>query len=382
MSWSRLLSQPLKHRQSHAAYRTRPIHDAADRAPYLTVDGKVYLNFASNDYLGFARHENIIAAWQHGLAHYGAGAGASTHVVGYSHIHAQLEAHLAQWLGYERALVFGSGYAANQALLAALASKNTVLLMDKLCHASLQEAAASSPATVRRFAHLREDVLAKQLAQFAASPMLVLTEGIFSMDGDSPDLAAMRRLCDQHGAWLMVDDAHGLGVCGSQGRGSTDAAGIKADILVVTFGKAAGVAGAAILCQEQVAEYLLQFSRHLIYSTAMPPAQALAVHEAIRQLACADEARERLQNNIDFFRRHFRHSSLQLCPSATAIQPLVCGDNSSVMQAAQKLKQHGLWVGAIRPPAVPSGQARLRITLSAAHQTEHLEKLVLALEEV
>jgi 8-amino-7-oxononanoate synthase len=192
----------------------------------------------------------------------------------------------------------------------------------------------------------------------------------------------LRRLCDEHGAWLLVDDAHGIGVCGPEGRGSAAAAGIQADILVVTFGKAVGVAGAAVLCRHSTAEYLLQFARHLIYSTAMPPAQALALHEALHQVAKADAARAQLQANIHDFRQRFVSGSLGLLPSHTPIQPLLCGDNDAVLAAAAALQAQGLWVGAIRPPTVPIGQGRLRITLSALHQSEHISALLAALERI
>ncbi len=381
--WHSTLQAALTRRQAEQAYRCRSVHDAADRLPYLASGVRHYLNFATNDYLGFNRHPAVVAAWQHGVARYGAGSGASGHVTGYSDVHQQLEQALAGWLGYPRALLFVSGYAANQALIHALADEGCSLLMDKLCHASMQEAAASTPARLRRFAHLRHDVLAEQLAAHSAGRLLVATEGVFSMDGDSPDLYALRQLCDRHGAWLLLDDTHGFGINGPQGRGTAAAAGVRADVLVVTFGKAAGVAGAAVLCDEIVAEYLLQFARHLIYSTAMPAAQACAIHEAVRQLAGADEQRARLREHIAYFRQQAAgwDNGLRLLASASPIQPVVCGSNQRLLQAAGALQAQGLWVGAIRPPTVPAGQARLRITLSAAHEREHIDQLLNALGE-
>ena len=213
MSWQHTIEQALQQQKARQGWRARTVHAAADRLPYLLINGQNQLNFAGNDYLGLSRHEAVIQAWQHGLSRYGAGSGASGHVVGYTEVHEALEAHLAQWLGYERALLFNSGYAANQALVQALARKDSVLLMDKLCHASLQEAAAQSDALVRRYGHCRHDVLARHLAQHGTRNTLVATEGVFSMDGDQPDLLELRRLCDEHGAWLLVDDAHGIGVC-------------------------------------------------------------------------------------------------------------------------------------------------------------------------
>ncbi|HAT1618304.1 TPA: aminotransferase class I/II-fold pyridoxal phosphate-dependent enzyme, partial [Raoultella ornithinolytica] len=228
------------------------------------------LNFSSNDYLGLSQHPQIIAAWQQGAARYGVGSGGSGHVSGYSEAHRELEESLADWLGYPRALLFISGFAANQALITALLARDDRIVADRLSHASLLEAASLSPAQLRRFAHNDVQQLSELLGKPLAGQQLVVTEGVFSMDGDSAPLRDIAPTTRAAGGWLLVDDAHGIGVVGDEGRGSCHAQNVRPELLVVTFGKAFGVSGAAILCDEALADYLLQFARHLIYSTAMP----------------------------------------------------------------------------------------------------------------
>lgn len=313
---------------------------------------------------------------EQGAQHYGVGSGGSGHVTGYSQPHAQLEQQLADWLGYPRALLFISGYAANQAVLAALMGADDRILADKLSHASLLEAAAHSPAQLRRFAHNQPDSLQNLLSKPCCGQTLVVTEGVFSMDGDCAPLAALQQHTTAAGGWLMVDDAHGIGVQGEGGRGSCALQGVKPELLVVTFGKAFGLSGAAVLCQEPVAEYLLQYARHLIYSTAMPPAQAIALQTALLRIQQADDLRQQLQQRIAQFRRGAADLPLSLGGSETAIQPLLVGDNPQTLALAEQLRAAGLWVTAIRPPTVPPGGARLRITLSAAHQPEDIDRLL------
>jgi 8-amino-7-oxononanoate synthase len=256
------------------------------------------------------------------------------------------------------------------------------ILADKLSHASILEAATHSPAQLRRFQHNQPQALATLLQKTCAGQQLVITEGVFSMDGDSAPLAELHRLTQQVGAWLMVDDAHGIGVRGEQGRGSCWQQGVRPEVLVVTFGKAFGVSGAAILCDKPLAEYLLQFARHLIYSTAMPPAQACALQAALSCIQQGDELRSRLQKHIQHFRAGVAGLPLTLTASDTAIQPLLVGDNQQALDLAQRLREQGLWVSAIRPPTVPPGGARLRITLTAAHQPQDIDRLLEVLHDV
>ncbi|EEP90735.1 8-amino-7-oxononanoate synthase [Yersinia kristensenii] len=375
MSWQNKIERGLQQRREAAAYRTRQMNDGAN-GRWLQTGARRYLNFSSNDYLGLSQDAGVIAAWQQGAQRYGVGSGGSGHVTGYSLPHAQLEQQLADWLGYPRALLFISGYAANQAVLAALTAADDRILADKLSHASLLEAAAHSAAQLRRFAHNQPDSLQKLLHKPCSGQTLVVTEGVFSMDGDSAPLAALQQQTAAAGGWLLVDDAHGIGVRGHAGRGSCQLQGVKPALLVVTFGKAFGLSGAAVLCQEPVAEYLLQYARHLIYSTAMPPAQACALQAALLRIQQGDDLRQQLQQRIAQFRRGAADLTLSLGASETAIQPLLVGDNQRTVALAEQLRTAGLWATAIRPPTVPPGGARLRITLSAAHQREDIDRLL------
>lgn len=381
MSWQNKIDLGLQQRHEAAAYRCRQVNDGAN-GRWLQTGAQQYLNFSSNDYLGLSQDAAVIAAWQQGAQRYGVGSGGSGHVTGYSLPHAQLEQQLADWLGYPRALLFISGFAANQAVLTALTAADDRILADKLSHASLLEAATHSPAQLRRFAHNQPDSLQKLLNKPCSGQTLVVTEGVFSMDGDSAPLVAIQQHTAAAGGWLLVDDAHGIGVRGAAGRGSCELQGVKPELLVVTFGKAFGLSGAAVLCQEPVAEYLLQYARHLIYSTAMPPAQACALQAALLRIQQGDDLRQRLQQRITQFRCGAAALPLQLGASETAIQPLLVGDNQQTVALAEQLRAAGLWVTAIRPPTVPPGGARLRITLSAAHESEDIDRLLEVLHGV
>ncbi|MCG3460425.1 8-amino-7-oxononanoate synthase [Xenorhabdus bovienii] len=378
MNWSDTISRRLTERRGTSLWRSRQAHLGSDGRLLHTSDGQ-YLNFSSNDYLGLSQHPQIIAAWQQGAEQYGVGSGGSGHVTGYTAVHHTLEQQLAEWLGYSRALLFISGYAANQGVIAALMEKDDRIIADRLSHASLIEAAIHSPAQLRRFLHNDPNSLKQHLAKDCAGKTLVVTEGIFSMDGDCAPLASLAQQTKSTGSWLMVDDAHGIGIHGEQGRGSCWAQNVKPEILIVTFGKAFGLSGAAVLCDEQTAEYLIQYSRHLIYSTSMPPAQAVALSEAVRQIKEGDELRQRLQNNIRYFRREAHHLPFTLMDSGTAIQPLIIGDNERCIALSHVLRQQKVWVKSILPPTVPLESARLRITLTASHTQQDIEILLEAL---
>jgi 8-amino-7-oxononanoate synthase len=380
MSWQQRLAQALDRRRAADGWRQRPVIDHQTTRT-LHSGGRVYRHFSSNDYLGLTQHPAVIAGWQRGAEQAGAGAGASGHVTGYHRQHAALEAQLADWLGYDRALLFISGFAANQAVIHLLGEENDRILADKLSHASLLDAASHSPAQLRRFTHNSPASLAARLAAPCSGETLVVTEGIFSMDGDSAPLAAIAAQTRDAQGWLLVDDAHGIGVTGEQGRGSCWQQGIKPELLVVTFGKAFGVSGAALLCDAQTADYFVQFSRHLIYSTAMPAAQAAALQASLGQVQQGDALRQRLQENIQRFRRGTASLPWQLMDSASAIQPLIIGDNAEAMALSARLVEAGCWVSAIRPPTVPPGTARLRITLTAAHQPDDIDILLEALHD-
>ena len=377
MSWQQRIDAALSERRAAQALRQRqPLMQGAGR--WLDDGERRYLNFSSNDYLGLSQHPRVVSAWQAAAARYGVGSGGSGHVSGFTHAHRALEEELADWLGYPRALLFISGFAANQAVIAALMDKTDRIAADRLSHASLLEAASLSPARLRRFAHNDPDQLASLLAKPCDGQQLVVTEGVFSMDGDSAPLAAISRAASEAQSWLMVDDAHGIGVTGNGGRGSCHEQGVRPELLVVTFGKGFGVSGAAVLCSDTLADYLLQFARHLIYSTAMPPAQAeaLRVARAIIDSDEGDELRAKLAENIGRFRRGAAVPDGQLTDSQSAIQPLIVGENARALELARRLREQGCWTTAIRPPTVPAGTARLRLTLTAAHQPDDIARLL------
>ncbi|MDM2740703.1 MULTISPECIES: 8-amino-7-oxononanoate synthase [Citrobacter] len=377
MTWQQKIDDALALRRSADALRRRyAVTQGAGR--WLQADDRRYLNFSSNDYLGLSHHPQIICAWQQGAERFGVGSGGSGHVSGYSVAHQALEEELAHWLGYSRALLFISGFAANQAVITALMGKEDRIVADRLSHASLLEAASLSPAVLRRFTHNDAQHLERLLAASCPGQQLVVTEGVFSMDGDSAPLAEIHAAAERQSAWLLVDDAHGIGVTGEEGRGSCFHQQVKPELLVVTFGKGFGVSGAAILCSDSVADYLLQFARHLIYSTSMPPAQAQALRAALTVIRSreGDERRAKLTMLIRRFRAGMTTPDLVLAHSDSAIQPLIVGDNHKALQLAQVLRQQGCWVTAIRPPTVPVGTARLRLTLTQAHEPQDIDRLL------
>ncbi|TDN52032.1 8-amino-7-oxononanoate synthase [Buttiauxella sp. JUb87] len=378
MTWQQRIDSALEQRRANDSFRIRQVNQQGS-GRYIVQNQTRYLNFSSNDYLGMSHHAQVIQAWQQGAETYGVGSGGSGHVTGYHEAHQQFEQQLADWLGFPRALLFISGFAANQALIAALTEKSDRIIADKLSHASLLEAAINSPAQLRRFTHNDVPSLQALLAHPHEGQQLVVTEGVFSMDGDAAPLAEITQISRNAGALLMVDDAHGIGVMGEEGRGSCDQQQIKPDLLVVTFGKAFGASGAAVLCSESLADYLLQFARHLIYSTAMPPAQACALSAALNVIRHDESRRAQLRANIAHFRSGAAQLPLKLMASQTAIQPLIVGENQAAVNLASTMRERGFWMTAIRPPTVPPGTARLRVTLTASHTADDIDKLLEAL---
>ncbi|NLS11465.1 8-amino-7-oxononanoate synthase [Vibrio sp. SM6] len=375
------IAQALELRKQQGLYRTLQPVFSGNQAE-LACDDRRYVNFSCNDYLGLASDQSLVHAWQQGLSIYGSGSGASPMVTGFSDAHRNLEASLCEWLGYPRAVLFGSGFSANQALLFTLLDKGDVLLQDKLNHASLMEAGMLSPALMRRFRHNDTAQLDNWLSELSSSDAatLVVTEGVFSMDGDSAPLARLAQLTDKR-AWLAVDDAHGIGVVGEYGAGSCALAGIKPNLLVVTFGKALGMSGAAILCDEATGDYLTQFARHHVYSTALPPAQAFALNHAISMVQTQQWRRDKWREWSDYF-----HDALGDTPAvvntASPIKPVIIGDAQAAVNAAAACCEQGIWLTAIRPPTVASGRARLRVTLTAGHRFEQIKLLTHTLKRV
>jgi 8-amino-7-oxononanoate synthase len=360
-------------------------------APWVEVDGRRLLSFNSNDYLGLAADARVVEALREGAALYGAGSGASHLVSGHSKAHAQLEEKLAAFLAPHleaaSALYFSSGYMANLAALTALAGpmpREAVIFSDALNHASLIDGARLSRAAVQVYPHANVATLGRMLDASTAATKLVVTDSVFSMDGDLAPLPELLALCERHGAWLVVDDAHGFGMLGEHGRGALEHFGLRSPYLVYmgTLGKAAGVGGAFVAAHETVIEWLVQRARPYIYTTAAAPALAHALLTSV-DLIAGDEGRAR-RAHLAALRQQLAsmrvRTGWQRLASDTAIQPLVIGGNAEVLRAAESLFDQGIWVSAIRAPTVPAGTARLRITLSAAHTAQGVEQLISALK--
>ncbi|WP_108649987.1 8-amino-7-oxononanoate synthase [Dongshaea marina] len=347
----------------------------------LVRDDQVYLNFSSNDYLGLSQHPRVIEALKRGAERHGTGSRAASVVTGYSDSHARLEQTLAQILGCEAALLFCSGFSANQAVIKALLGAEHKLWQDKLNHASLQEAGMLSPAKMLRFRHNDMAHLEKLLTKKQG---LVVSEGVFSMDGDEAPVKTLARLCHDSGNWLMIDDAHGFGVLGPRGEGTVAAHGVSPDrvaLQTVTFGKALGVMGAAIVGSRQLIDYLVNFSRNYLYSTAMPAAQCEAVLQSLT-LSREGEYRQQLKQRIALFRREAALLGLPVGESRTPIQPLLLKEVALTQRVSEALRRRGIWLYGIRPPTVPAGQARLRIALNACHQPGDIERLLTELHAI
>lgn len=350
----------------------------------VVVDGREFLSFCSNDYLGLANHPALVAALQQGAAQFGAGAGASHLVSGHTAAHQQLEEALAAFTGLPRTLLFSSGYTANLGIVTALLGRDDEIFADKLNHASLNDAALLSRAKLTRFPHLDLAALERHLAASKARRKLVAVDAVFSMDGDIAPLPQLLALCERFDAWLLLDDAHGFGVLGEMGRGTLEHFGVTSPriIYMATLGKAAGVAGAFAAGESMLIEWLIQRARTYIYTTALPAALAHAVSASLRLIAAEGWRRARLAELAATLRQRLDARHWRLLPSSTAIQPLVIGGNAETLAASAALRERGIWVPAIRPPTVPKGQARLRISLSAAHEPADVERLAVALNEI
>lgn len=363
------------------ALRRRRRSNALPCAPRATVDGRELTAFCSNDYLGLAGDPALAAALAEGASRWGAGSGASHLVSGHYAVHDELERALASFVGCDRALYFSTGYMANSGILPALAGRGDAIFADRLNHASLVDGMLLSRATVHRYPHADVAALERMLAGSAAPRKLIVTDAVFSMDGDVAPLAELLALAVRHDAWLVVDDAHGFGVLGPQGRGAVAEAGLDTHpeawriVLVGTLGKAAGVAGAFVAGHADVIEWLVQKTRTYIFTTGAPPALAHALLASLRLIEAGEARRQRLQSLIASFRTHTRLQRWRLLPSRTAIQPVLIGDNAEAVAVAGALFDAGLWVPAIRPPTVPAGTARLRVSLTAAHDDADVVRL-------
>jgi 8-amino-7-oxononanoate synthase len=371
----------LQQRRADGLYRGRRTVESPQGAEII-VDGKTLLNFCSNDYLGLANHPDIKRAFIAGAEKYGTGSGAAHLICGHSAAHHALETELAEFSGYPRALLFSTGYMANLGIAQAMCGRGDRIFEDRLNHASLLDAALLSGARLQRYQHNDIADLQHKISEAGAGEKLVMTDAVFSMDGDMAPLLQLADACRQHDAWFMIDDAHGIGVLGREGRGSAQHFGLSTKqipIYMATLGKALGTAGAFVAGSEDVIEYLIQSARTYVYTTAMPPAVAEATRASLRLTRAADDRREHLQQLTRQFRQGASQLGLQLMASDTAIQPIIAGETAVATRWSQALLEQGILVSAIRPPTVPQGTARLRITLSAGHTPAQVERLLAAL---
>ena len=376
------LAARLAERRAADLYRQRPLLQSP-QGPQVVVDGKALLAFCSNDYLGLANHPEVVKAWCEGAERWGVGGGASHLVVGHSTPHHQVEEALAELTGRPRALLFSTGYMANLGAITALVGQGDTVLQDRLNHASLLDGGLLSGARFNRYLHNDPASLASRLSK-ATGNTLVVTDGVFSMDGDCADLPALAKVARGSGAWLMVDDAHGFGTLGRSGGGLVEQHGLGVDdvpVLIGTLGKACGTSGAFVAGSEELIEALVQFARPYIYTTSQPPALACATLKALSLLREEGWRREHLAALIQQFRSGAQQLGLTLMDSHTAIQPILVGDAARAMALSRMLRERGLLVTAIRPPTVPAGSARLRVTLSAAHSEAQVQLLLNALAE-
>jgi 8-amino-7-oxononanoate synthase len=384
MSWQQRIQQAIKQRKEDNLWRQR-INVASPQGAHIVLEGQTLLNFSSNDYLGLAQQsESLITATKT----WGMGSGASHLVCGHSQAHQQLEHALAKSVGYPRALLFANGYMANLAVLQTLLNRQDHLYQDKLNHASLIDGGLISNSKLRRYRHKDSAHLAHFLEQQSTSSLstkslsLVATDGVFSMDGDQANLPELADLCQQHDALLMVDDAHGFAVLGNGDfTGSIAAQNLSHEqvpIYMGTLGKGLGGYGAFVAGSEELIEYLIQFARPYIYTTALPAALASAMQDNLA-IVMSGVRQKVLATNIAYFRQQAQHLALDIMPSSTAIQPLLVGEDAKAVAISRQLKDHGILVTAIRPPTVAKGSARLRITLTASHTEKDIDQLLTAL---
>lgn len=378
------LQAQLNLRREEHLYRTR-LNVASGCSSTLSVEGRSLINFCSNDYLGLAGHPDISLALKQAADIYGTGSGASHLVSGHSVVHQELEEQLAEYTGRPRALLFSTGYMANIGAINALIGRRDLILQDQLNHASLLDGGRLSQADFKRYKHVDMASLEQRLEQSSAERKLIVTDGVFSMDGNLAPLREISSLAKKHSAWLMVDDAHGVGVLGQKGGGLVEQLNMSVEqvpVLVGTLGKSFGTFGAFVAGSEALIETLIQYSRSYIYTTALPPAIAAATIASLQIVREESWRRDKLGQLVARFRRGAVQIGLQLAESNTPIQPVLINNDEKVMQVGQQLRASGFLVGAIRPPTVPVGTGRLRITFSANHSEEQVDQLVAALDSL
>ncbi len=375
--WRDAIAQHHVNLRAQGLWRERSLMSASQGGK-SSINGQELVNFSSNDYLGLSQNPALVERGQQALAAYGVGSGASHLVCGHHSLHHQLEHSLAEFVGAERALLFSSGYMANLALAHALCNKGDLLLMDKLNHASLIDSAKLSGAIFKRYAHADTGHAERVMQNASFDRCLIASDGVFSMDGDIAPIEQLAGLSKANSGLLLIDDAHGFGVLGSEGRGALNCRGLSPSgdiLLMATLGKAFGGYGAFVAGDEIFIDHLIQTARTYIYTTALPPLLSACALEAL-SIVKDGALQDKLSQNISHFKAVAHERKLSLMPSLTAIQPIVIGSNQAASSISQALRDSGFYVSAIRPPTVPKNTARLRVTLSASHSFEQIDALL------
>lgn len=373
------LQKELLQRQENGLLRQRRLLDSP-QAEHIVANNQSFLSFCSNDYLGLANHTALIKAMQKAAGDSGVGSGASNLITGHHRYHDELEKQLAQFVGLPAALLFSTGYMANIGVLGALVGRGDAIFADKLNHACLNDGGYYSLAEFHRFPHNDVAALEKLLKESNARHKLIAADAVFSMDGDIAPIPEYLALCEKYDAYLYIDDAHGFGVLGPHGEGTLAHFKIKSPrvMMMATLGKAAGVAGAFVAGESVVIDYLIQTAKSYVYSTPAPPALSATLQASVKLIETGDHLRTHLFDLIDYFKKHLTLKKWHLLPSNTSIQPLIVGSNLEALALSEYLQTQGVLVPAIRPPTVPQNTARLRISLSAAHSMQDIDRLVAA----
>ena len=383
MSFS-FIAEQLKQQKAQHLHR-KSVQVTGKQGRFIEVDGNSFVNFSSNDYLGLASEPALINAWKRGGDLFGIGSGGSYLVTGYNQVHHDVTEQLKSWLNVDAIALFNSGYSANQAIIKLLLRKDDLLIQDKLNHASLMEAGIYSQAKMQRFKHNDMAHLGHILKQHIQTDnKLIISEGVFSMDGDIAPITELCSLAKQNNAWLMIDDAHGIGVLGENGQGSVAQANQSQqdiDIYMATFGKALGVGGALVSGSTELIDYINNFSKPYVYSTGLPPAMIYCIGEAAKLAEQQQWRRDHLAGLIDYFKHLSGQYDIPLMPSNSAIQPILMGSSKQALDISVWLKKQGIWTTAIRPPTVPNNTARLRVTLTTNHHKSDILLLVTKLKQ-
>ena len=372
------IQERLAHQHSTDRYRERRCV-ATQSGREVTIGNKTYLNFSSNDYLGLNNHPKINQAMQEGIDRFGLCSSASSLITGFHYAHQALEAKVCDWLNKPKCLLYSSGFSANLGVLQALGQENTAIWLDKLSHASLIDGALSTKAKVKRFLHNDIDQLDNYLTNTNVKSNLIVSEGVFSMDGDQANVEALNGLAKKHDAWTYLDDAHSIGITGRQGQGSVSIADV--DIVMATFGKAIATSGAFVACDEAVFDYLVNFSRHYMYSTAISPALAWATKSSISIIQQEQWRRDKISELSQILSTKL-NPSIEIIPTESSVHAIVIGKEDKALAVCEKLKEKGIWLTAIRPPTVPANGSRLRVTVCASHTLKDIKYLGECVNEV